>query len=521
MPPLGLQRLLTVPLTLLIAPLAWADAITGRVVDANGVGVAGVDIDFVSLGSGGNPHELNDGTDANGNFLTTVDPGVYEIRFYAPAPPTTNLLTGVLPSVVVTGTKNLGTITLTAGVSVQGTVKNVANQPVGGVRIDVFREDTGAKVLMKNNFTSAFGTFSLAVPANVPLRSEYLTSSVIGQVLVPRELFGTIPFSLNVGTVTLQPGFHVTGTMHTQSGSAILGADVDVIALPAGNTLFTPSDNTNGLGVFDVVVPAGTYDLEITRPGSLILVAVDVDDLVVNAPVNLGVMTMRNGVIVSGTVRDRVGNTVAGVDVNAFEVATGLPLALGSDNSNLAGVYSVVLPPGLIDLVFSPPGPHTPNQKRYLDGVLVGLVNMTRNIELPSAPRWFGSTNKVPDVVPFSYFLPLSSGTTGTGGTPVVDVGRVRSGMRITLLGGRPGAEARLVLGGAQHPVAPGSNVHTVAPALVIPVSLDAEGRAELTLPKGAWTATEGPVYAQLAVSDPAAPRGIALSSVVSLPTLN
>src|SRR5262245_65609301 len=96
--PLGLQRLLTAlpPLLLLspLASLASADAITGRVVDQNGVGVAGVDIDVINLGSGGNPHELNDGTDINGNFLTTIDgPGVYEIRFFPPTPPTTTLLT--------------------------------------------------------------------------------------------------------------------------------------------------------------------------------------------------------------------------------------------------------------------------------------------------------------------------------------------------------------------------------------------------------------------------------------------
>src|SRR5215510_3927937 len=103
--PLGLQRLLTaLPPLLLLSPLgslASADAITGRVVDQNGVGVAGVDIDVINLGSGGNPHEVNDGTDANGNFLTTIDQsGVFEVRFFPPPPPLTSLLTGVVTNVV-------------------------------------------------------------------------------------------------------------------------------------------------------------------------------------------------------------------------------------------------------------------------------------------------------------------------------------------------------------------------------------------------------------------------------------
>lgn len=171
MTPHRFQRLLTVPpLLLLLGYLASADAITGRVVDESGAGVAGVDIDFIKLGSGGNPHEANDGTDANGSFLTTVDAGLYEIRFYPPSPPATTLLTGVLPSVVVVGTKDLGTITLVAGLSVTGTVKNSAGVPVGSVKVDVFNATTGARYPLKNNVTSAFGTFLLALPANTPLR---------------------------------------------------------------------------------------------------------------------------------------------------------------------------------------------------------------------------------------------------------------------------------------------------------------------------------------------------------------
>lgn len=515
MTPLGLQRLLTVlPPLLLIGSLASADAITGRVVDANGVGVAGVDIDFVSLGSGGNPHEANDGTDANGNFLTTVDAGVYEIRFYAPAPPTTVLLTGVLTPVTVVGTKNLGTITLVAGASVQGTVHNQASLPVGNVRLDVFREDTGARVLMKGNVTSAFGTFNIAVPKNVPLRTQVLTNLVLGQVLVPREIFATIPASTNIGVLTLDTGFHLTGTVLSQSSTPIASADIDVTVLPGGETLFTPSDNTNSLGVFDVVVPAGNFDLEVNRPTALVLVGAKANNLTVNAPMNLGVLVLRNGVFLSGTVRDRRNLPVLAADVNVYELATGQSLALGSDNTNAAGFYSVVVPTGALDVVFSPPGPHGPWAKDWHRNQLIS-ANTTLDGHLNSAPSTVAPTSQAPrGHAPVA--LPFGAGTAGSLGVPFISTSSSPAGLTLRLFGGRPGALAQLGLGMRESELGLEPGVHLVHALVRLPVRLDAAGNGKITLPVAA-SALGHTLHAQFGVLDPLAQRGLALSHVVAL----
>jgi hypothetical protein len=490
------------------------------VVDGNGVGVAGVDIDFVSLAGGGNPHEQNDGTDANGNFFTTLDPGVYEIRFLPPPPPVTTLLTGVLTPVTVVGTKNLGTITLAAGVSAQGTVKNSAGLPVGNVKVDVYNAITGAKYHMQSNVTNAFGNFNVAVPTNTALRTELLTSGVLSQVLVPREIFGTVTGPTNFGTLTLQTGYHVTGTVRTEAGAPVMGADVDVTVLPGGETLFTPSDNTNSLGVFDVVVPAGTFDLDVTRPDNLVLVGVDVDGLSVSAATNLGVLTMRNGVFLSGTVRDRHGNLVEAADVNAIEVATGQSIALGSDNTNAMGFYSVVVPTGLLDVVFSPPGPHNVLQKDRHDGVSV-TGNTVLDGRLLGEPAHVAPTGKTPSpTAPTA--LPLGQGTPGTGGSvPFIDARRTRAGTTLRLFGGRPGAPLHLWLGFEERALAAEPAVHLVQPLARVSSILDASGHAELTLPPESASRMGRAVYAQFLVLDPEARHGAALSHVVGLSLSN
>jgi hypothetical protein len=511
MPPFGLQRLLAVPpLFLLIGSLAHADAITGRVVDGNGVGVAGVDIDFVSLGSGGNPHEMNDGTDANGNFLTTLDPGVYEVRFFAPPPPATTLLTGVRTPVVVTGTVNLGTIILTSGVLLQGTAKNSANAPVGGIKVNAFHTTTGAAVLLKNNVTSAFGTFQVAVPATA-LRLDYTTNAVVGQTLVPKRSFVTVSGATNLGTVSFQNGFHVTGTAQTQTGVAVPGANLDVIDPLTNEKLYTPGDNTSSTGLFDVVLAAGTYDFELSRPAALALVGVLREAVAISTTTNLGTFTMRNGVFLTGTIRDRKGAPVQGADVNVHEVATGLPVALGSDNSNAAGFYSVVVPTGLLNVVFAPPTNRNQFNKDRHDGVNI-TANTVLDGRLPGAPR-MSPNSEAPTLAP--PILPFARGTAGTLGVPFIQ-GSLR-GTRLTIhvLGGRPGARAALAFGLAQQGLA--NDAHLVNALARVQVDLDADGAARVEVPRAVLQNLKSPLFAQAWIRDSNAQSGIALSHILAL----
>ena len=517
MPPSGLQRLLTVPpVLLLIGSLASADAITGRVVDANGVGVAGVDIDLVSLG-GGNPDEQNDGTDAGGFFTTTIDPGVYEVRFFAP--PSAGLLTGVVSPVVVAGTKNMGTITLSFGAIVSGSIRNQANQPVGNVRIDYFDATTGAKFVTKGNTTNAFGNFQLTVPNLTPVRYEILTNLVLTQVLVPREIVATANGSLNVGNLTLKTGVHVTGTARGESVTTIAYADLDVTDTATGQTVFTPSDNTNISGIFDVVLPPGAYDLELTRPNHMVVVSADLDAVVVDTiPLNVGDMLMRDGVYLLGTVRDASGQTVQAVDVNVYEVATGRSLALSSDNTNAAGAYMVVVPPTLLDVVFSPPWQHSVLEKDRHRNVSVPTGGLQLDGQLPGRGPvgYWPSTGAPAPMVPV--ILPMGTGTAGSNGVPHIRGARDSRG-NITLFfsGGRPEAQAALLLGRSEHAVAALEGVHVVRPDLRLALRLDENGEARFQLPTADATLSGLQAYAQLAVHDVEADFGFALSHVLAL----
>jgi len=516
--PLGSRRLFSAIAPLLLGSLAGADAITGRVVAPNGVGVAGVDIDFVNLGSGGNPHELNDGTDANGNFVTTVEPGVYEIRFFPPSPPATSLLTGVLSNVVVVGTKPLGTITLEQGVVLSGTARNAANAPVAGVHVTVSNFNTGAPVHLKNNDTNAFGLFQIAVPPGVVLETQFLTSGVFGQTLVPRRVTGSIGANTNLGNLPFQTGFHVTGTVHRSNGTGLPNADVDVTDVLTNDTLFTPNDNTTGAGNFDVVVPAGTFDVDVCPPAGFQLVSVAAHGLVVSAPTALGIMTMVNGFALSGTVRDIHGVPVAGADVNVRSATTALHVPLCHDNTNVNGLYSVLVPADVLDITFSPPGFQSRFEKDHHYGVIVGGPTvLDGQFSGPNTAAPHAGAPKTGPILP----VPFSAGMPGagqhvpkigwSGGVPSAG----SSGFALTLEGGRAGALATAVLGLEHAPLAGAPAVELVRPIARIQQRLDATGAARFPLPPLDAALLGRTAYAQVLVLDPAASRGAALTQVL------
>ena len=67
----------------LSTPVA-ADFLAGQVVDSQGVGVGGVNIDVENMITGDKPDILNGGTNPGGFFNATLPPGLYEVTFNPP-----------------------------------------------------------------------------------------------------------------------------------------------------------------------------------------------------------------------------------------------------------------------------------------------------------------------------------------------------------------------------------------------------------------------------------------------------
>jgi len=338
----------------LLASLAAAQqpTVSGRVVSATGAPVAGVNID--AFDSTGDEINLsNDGTNANGDFLLTVDegPGVYTLVFYPPAPPLSTHLVGEVQNVVVVTTANVGTITLGAGVLLSGRAVRTGSIPVSNVTLTVIDGPTGQPITQVQTKTNAFGQFNLAVPAH-PIELQLdATSSAF--VLGSRSLERSPTGALALGDVQLPPGALVFGHVQRSNGTAVNGADLDFVKLAGGNSVFVPDDNTDAGGNFAVVVPVGLYDVEFCPRTADALASKRLMSVNITGQTTLPTVVLDPGQQLFGTVLDAHGQPAQGVDVDVFLSSTGAPVPLCNDDTSAGGTYSVFVPAGTYDVVFT------------------------------------------------------------------------------------------------------------------------------------------------------------------------
>jgi|SRR5262245_18889055 len=395
--------------SLFLGAHATAQIITGTVLSSTGVPVPGVNIDGFDT-SGNEINLSNDGTNASGNFTTTVDdgPGVYTFVFYPPAPPLTTHLVAQRENVVVVTTTNLGTITLGAGVLLSGRTVQVGGAPVSGVLLTVLDGPTGEPVLQVNEKTNAFGNFNLAVPAHAIEFQLDASNLVLGS-----KSFDLAPTGgTAMGDILLPPGAMVTAHVQRTNGTPVTSADFDFKRTSNRRTAFTPGDNSNSSGDLSVVVAIGKYDIEVCPEPGDALPAKGLLGVQIQTTTDLGTITIPNGVKLFGAVLDWQGQPAVKADVDAFSSATGAEVPLCHDDSDATGAYSVFVPAGTYDIVFSPRGRSSPNERDLHMNVVVNTQTQL-NGQLPHP-----FPGRPASGLPGGASIPLSAGPSGGSGGP-------------------------------------------------------------------------------------------------------
>jgi hypothetical protein len=426
-----IRPILAASLAVLVCAAARAGVVTGRVL-VNGVPLSGADLDFDPVSGGGGVTEMNDGTDAQGYFTTTVTPNNLYDMIIVP-PPGSNALVTVVPNVVISTTvNNLGTLNVPSGVIFSGRCVDGAGAGVAGVNLDVL-DANGNDVLLARDRSDSLGYFSIVVPAG-PIEVRFDTTGVVGPLLAPKSIPLDLSANYAAGNVALAPGFVLSGLVRRASNNtAVANVDLDVIDSLSGALLFTPGDKSDAAGFVDVVLPAGTFDLRFEAPFALHLVGVEIDNHVVTGNGTFGTLLLQNAVVLSGTVSGFDGTLHGGVDVDVKWSSTGVGVFLGHDNTDVNGFYQVNVPTGTFDVTFSPPLAIPYGEVSYASVVIAG--NTVRNGTLPSCP----------------FYSTVGTGLPGFGGiTPVIGAsgGAPRLGnlgYQIELTQGRGGAKAIVV----------------------------------------------------------------------------
>ncbi|MFQ5653940.1 MAG: hypothetical protein ACE5GW_04320 [Planctomycetota bacterium] len=382
--------------------------ISGVVQDAQGTGIANVDIDLVNNSNPANPISIplsGDLTLANGSFsfttLQVIPTGTYEIEFNPPL--------GAPFFDLVVSQFLFGNFTFPAPIVLEPmavlTGRVVDDNGIGLVQanLDFFVSATGEPAIFTGDVTDDLGFFEVNMVPDIYDMEIRATLATPGGPYVPVFLTQRpLLDDLDLGVIALHDGYSLTGIVRTAAGSAVVGGDIDVRDPLTGDKVHTPGDNTGPTGAFSVLVPAGDWEVEVDPPPGPALVAQLIPFAVIPpGPSNMGIIVLPPGVRVTGTTVDSGFSPVTDVDLDFVISSTQVEVPTPHDNADQNGIFGVTVETNTYDIQFKPP-------------FASGLAPLIRENELVFSDVNLGSV-----------VLPAGFGITGTvtaGGTPIEEV---------------------------------------------------------------------------------------------------
>jgi hypothetical protein len=320
--------------------------------------VVNANVDATNTATGEKLFLSHDRTDATGAFTLAIPPGAYVFGF---KPEKCNLLVGrESAATTISADTTLPAVALLPGVLVKGTVTDTRAVPLFDVNTNFIVASTGLPVFTFDDHTDASGNYSAVIPGQgtynidyAPNRGVRLAGFKMTGVSVNNNSAQVLP------TVQLQDAVLVTGRTVTYTNTPLADIDLDFFSHGTTTKLYTPNDHTDTAGTFVVAVPPGTYDIRLEPPSTTSFAAKRLRSVTVPADVGLGDVTIVQGVAVTGnaTYIDPGFGTppVDNLDMDFFNAYTGEKAETLHDNTDCAGNYSVLVPPGIYNVVFVPP----------------------------------------------------------------------------------------------------------------------------------------------------------------------
>jgi hypothetical protein len=306
--------------------------------------------------------------------IASIPPGTYGVGF---EPKTSDKLMATLTSPILVSGNTTVNASLLAGFFLTGTVFDSVGGGIPNIDLNVYNQATGVKYITPGDNTDILGAYKIVVPAGT-LRVRF--RAVDGRKLVPVEIENVIVSADTNLNVTMKLGFYVSGTVNNHLNQPVVNVNMDIVDTVSGLTLFTPGDNTDANGFYQVLVPKGTFHVEAKPLPITGLCAKRMSSVPVSNDVTVDV-SLVPGSYLSGIVRDIRSAAVVGGDLDVYDATSGLKLITPSDNTDATGNYQVVVPNGNYKVVFSA-AVGVPLATKVINGVAVS-GNTILNAVLP------------------------------------------------------------------------------------------------------------------------------------------
>lgn len=360
-----------------------AQIISGHLQTSAGANLSGVTVEV----DGG---AFTATTNVLGNFSVTVGAGIHDVTFAPAFAQSTTLAPAQRAGVVVaaTGTVNLGNIVLLPAITITGTVLLAGGTPANSADVDIVNAATGEKLFTPQDNTTATGTFSVTAPAG----TYYVEADAPTGLLYVSQRAGpftvTAPGPFASGTITLQPGVALSGTVRNATTLAVLAnVDIDVDIVMTNERVPTPDDKTSALGVFNVVVPPNTlYRLSFDPPVGMLVAGRRIEEFFVGATAtSTGNVDLTPGVLVTGTVVGPGNVPLQGADIDMDFFLGGNRAYISNDKSFSNGTFQIVLAAGSYLVTAAPPAGQVLVAQRLPSTLIVGTTTQSLGtITLPA-----------------------------------------------------------------------------------------------------------------------------------------
>lgn len=326
---------------------------TGIVFDSQGNGLEDVDLNVYDQNTGVQLFTPGDNSDVDGLYEIILPAGLFRVTYrYRGGISNPRYVPVRIENLAISFDRELDVI-LQDGFFITGTVIDLNSDPVANADLDAEDRVTGIKVYTPSDNTDGNGDYQLLIPAGTydinvaPLPETHLLPGIAYDVSVIGDM--TLNF-------VLEPGFLLYGTVRDPDGAGVADVDLDIRHANSDVDLFTPGDDTDDFGFYQVVLPQfGIYDI-IYKPPVVppYLAPIMEDSVAVNSDTQLDVV-LPDGVLLYGTVLTSFGAGVLDVDIDAIDVLSDLSVPLVGDYTDSTGQYQTVIAPGTYHLEFEPP----------------------------------------------------------------------------------------------------------------------------------------------------------------------
>jgi hypothetical protein len=344
--------------------LQYGNVLSGYVRDSQGNALESIDLNVYDQATDVQLYTPSDNSNAEGFYDITIPSGVYRIAYrttdgepYVPVE---------LLNVPVNADTSIDVVLLD-GFFISGTVTGPGGTPVVDADLDAEDSQTGIKIYTPGDNTDINGDYQILVPAGI---YDINVAPFPGDHLLPGIVYSQPVSSDIILDFSLESGYVLSGTVRNSEGVGIFNVDLDVEDANTGMPVFTPDDNTDSTGFYQVVLPMGIFNVAykplVVPP---YLAAYYMQNLVITGDTNVDI-TLSDGLLLSGHVENSYGAGVFDIDFDATDSVTGISVPLSGDHSDSSGNFQTVLEPGTYNLEFEPPS------QRRLEALLMPGIHL-------------------------------------------------------------------------------------------------------------------------------------------------